>query len=143
MRELRKAHIELVTATLGIAAYDQGIPLDLTQLPKRYAIVTAVNSQPTLGAKPVPADNMAYRQSETQAFIAVDIIDVNDFGFASNQWIEWACETYDDTARRQLVVPGYSVKQTIKSSEVPLPVETPTQSIQRTVITFEHWIAKK
>lgn len=143
MRELRKAHIDLIFSTLGITGYDQSIPIDVVPLPNRYALITSVNNQNTLGAKPYSDDNMAYRHTEIQSFINVDIIDVNDFGFASNAWVDWACGVYEDAVRRQLVVDGYSVKETAKTNEVPLPVTTDTLSIQRIVTTFEHWLAKK
>lgn len=143
MRELRKAHIDLILSTLGITGYDQSIPIDVVPLPNRYALVTSVNNQNTLGAKPYSDDNMAYRHTEIQSFINVDIVDVNDFGFASNAWVDWASEVYENAVRRQLVVDGYSVKETAKTNEVPLPVTTDTLSIQRIVMTFEHWLAKK
>jgi hypothetical protein len=64
-------------------------------------------------------------------------------GYVSNAWVDWASEVYEEAVRRQLIVTGYSVKETTKTNEVPLPVNTPTISIQRKVLTFEHWLAKK
>jgi hypothetical protein len=143
MRDVRKAHVDLILATLGIQGFDEALPLDLQPLPNRYAVVTSVNKQGTLGTKPYATDNMAYRHNEIQYFVNIDLIDVNEMGYVSNAWVDWASEVYEEAVRRQLVVVGYSVKETTKTNEVPLPVNTPTISIQRKVLTFEHWLAKK
>jgi hypothetical protein len=143
MRDVRKAHIDLILATLGIQGFDESLPLDLQPLPNRYAVVTSVNKQGTLGTKPYATDNMAYRHNEIQYFVNIDLIDVNEMGYVSNAWVDWASEVYEEAVRRQLIVTGYSVKETTKTNEVPLPVNTPTISIQRKVLTFEHWLAKK
>lgn len=143
MKQVRLAYISLIQSVTGLDCYDQSIPIDLQPLPDTYVLITTDNKNETSPGKPSISDLTAFNCTEINYATTVDIVSVSEKGFVSNVVVEDIETAIVNAIKTMLSVPGIMVKNTVLVNSQPLPVETPTSTVQRKVLSFQHWLSWK
>jgi hypothetical protein len=126
---LRNAYLTAWAAT-GLPVWAKKVPKSAV-IPKQYILITSQTKQRTEVSKDC---------FEWLCQIVVDIIYVGAAGYASpikNDDIE---EIGVNAIQAGIVVAGFDVKSYDFIQSLDLDIETDTQSIERRVITYEHWL---
>lgn len=130
---IRKAFVDALGTATGLGVYDQGIPIDLQPLPNLYVLV----KNQSKGRFAVSKQN-----DEWLCSFSLDINSVNEKGFNSSVRVD-DIEEQLLTAVPNVAIPGFKLKWTRLVDSLPFdPLETPTQTINRTVLVYEQWLNK-
>ncbi|MEI2271827.1 hypothetical protein OHD16_06700 [Sphingobacterium sp. ML3W] len=141
--ELRKEYLRIVTGSTGLPGFDTSVPLDVSPLPNEYYLVSNVSRTQTTLAKAPESYVTGYRKNENRVFLNVDVNVRLKKGFNSSFSVEKYVDAIIENLSSSLNPQGYYVKETKLVNMVPMNVVTDTNSIQRMVISFEHWVSKK
>lgn len=121
----------LATAT-GLSVFDSGIPIDLQPLPEKYLIVNTQSKSRFAVTK---------GNHEWLCSVTLDLNAVQEKGFNSTVEVD-NMEEQVLTAMPGIAVSGFRVNFTRLVDSVPLPIETATATINRTVLVYEQWLNK-
>ena len=128
---IRKAYIDAIELATGLSVYDTSIPKDVQPLPKQYILITAQSKQRT---------SISKQLWEWQCQVRVDIVSVNDMGYHSSVSVEDIEEIVISTIEAGLTIQNFNNKSTRFLDSTPLPTETVTESIDRKIVDYEHWL---
>lgn len=128
---IRKAYIDAIESATGLSVFDTSIPKDVQPLPKQYILITAQSKQRT---------SISKQLWEWQCQVRVDIVSVNDMGYHSSVSVEDIEEIVINTIEAGLTIQNFNNKSTRFLDSTPLPTETTTQSIDRKIVDYEHWL---
>jgi hypothetical protein len=127
---LRTAYIQGLPGYVTVPVWAKKVPKNV-QVPSQYILITSQTKQPTAEGKDC---------FEWLCTVVVDCIFAGVAGFAApingDLMEEKVCQFVFDGVEMS----GWQVKSNDFIQSVDLDVETPTQSIERRVITFQHWI---
>jgi hypothetical protein len=141
---IRKAYIDGLSLLTGLPAYHKRLPVDIYPLPSMYILITTQtkNESGTKG-KQLSTSLSAFRLTEWMCSITIEIIRVNERSFGSYASVEDVEEQIIDWVRTQLQVPEFYVKETELVDSISLDIDTDTVSMDRKVLTFQHWVNER
>lgn len=128
---IRKAYIDAIELATGLTGYDTDIPKDVLALPKQYFIIRGQSKQRT---------SISKQLWEWDCQVTIDLVSVNDLGYHSSASVDDIEQTVLTIIESGLVIPNFNNKSTRFVDSVPMPVDTLTESIDRKVIIYEHWL---
>lgn len=132
---IRQGIIQTLTAQ-GITTpiYEDRVPKTVKPLPEKYILMTSPSLQPTVTSKD------CYEWLTT---INLDVNLVNEKGYSSGIDLDDEIEDLLN-AISVLQIPNFNVPKNLHRlvNMTDLPIETPTQSIQRRVLTYEFWLKR-
>lgn len=75
--------------------------------------------------------------------IVIECVSIQDLGFASSVSINDMEEHLISVVDSGLNIAGFDLKETTFVDSIPLDIDTPTNSIYRRVVTYQHWLNRK
>lgn len=130
---LRAAYITALAAVLNVPGWAKKVPKNANPIPANYFLVHSQTLNPTERCK---------ESFEWLCSIVVDIIYAGPSGYASPVQTETLEAGVFTAVENGIVVPGFDVKSIRFIDSINLDEETPTQSIERRVITYQHWLCQ-
>lgn len=128
---IRKAYIEAL-ANAGVPVYAKKVPID-KNIPQKYILLSTQTKQRTAISK---------NGWEWNTQITVDIVFKGAKGVSQGDKVDDVEGAVIDAIENGITVDGFAVKSTDLISSQPLDSETPTQSIERRILIYEHWICQ-
>ena len=128
---LRIAYLNAL-AGIGVPVYAKKIPKDV-KIPLNFII---------LNAQLLKRTEVSKNSWEWLCAINVDITYNGVTGFASPVQTEIVEQAVLTAIEGGITVPGFFVKSTVLFNSLSMDAETPTQSIERRIITYQHWLCQ-
>lgn len=129
---LRNGYLAALIPALGIPGWAKKVPVSET-VPVQYFLIHSQTLNTTERSKDC---------FEWLCSIVVDVIYSGPPGFASpikTETLEAAVITLVEAG---IIVQGFDLKSQEFQGSINLDEETPTQSIERRVITYQHWLCQ-
>lgn len=129
-RNLRVAYLDIIQ-DLGIPVWANKVPVD-EPTPPLYVLITTQTKQQTAISKTC---------WEWLNQITIDIVSVHDTGDSNTEAVENIEQGVINAVESAgFAVLGFSVKSKRIVESRPLNIELPTQSIERRILIYEHWL---
>lgn len=129
---IRKAYIEAL-ANAGVPVYAKKVPID-KNIPQKYILLSTQTKQRTATSK----DD----RWEWLTQITIDIVFVGAKGISQTDKVDDVEGLVIEAIENGITVEGFAVKSTDLLNSQPLDDETPTQSIERRILIYEHWLCQ-
>lgn len=129
---IRKAYITAL-APIGIPVYGKKVPISVKPIPPQYIILSTQTKQRTAVSK---------NGWEWSTQITVDIVSQGAKGFSGTDKLDDIEGQVVDAIENGITVDGFYVKSTNLLNSQPLDTETDTQSIERRILIYEHWVCQ-
>lgn len=129
---IRAALVTSLATHTELPFFDTGIPIDLQPLPDVYGVV---NNQ-TKNRFAISKQNHEWLCSVT-----IELVAVQEKGFNSTVEVD-DFEEIVLTAMDAVTVRGFRIGFTRLLDSVPSPIETQTNTINRTILVYELWLNK-
>lgn len=138
-KPLRTAYIAALKTATGLGVFPDLFPKNIPT-PTAYILLTSQTKTRTAIAKPTQDSNL----SDNFGWLASIVFDINYFSQSgySNPGAVDDIEQQIINVAETLQVPGWAVKSRVQIQSTPLPINTPTNFINRRVLTYQHWIEK-
>lgn len=125
---IRQAYIN---GLQGIAPiWEKKVPKNAT-VPNKYFLISTQTRRETERKK---------CDYEWMCSIVIECISIQALGFGNSEPIDDLEESLISFVDSDITVAGFDVKETFFIDSIPLDTETPTNSIYRRVVTYEHWL---
>lgn len=131
---IRAAYITALQNATGLKVWDRIVPKNI-QAPVSYIILDGQTKGETANAKG--------EFFEWTCTIDVNIYRVNEKGYTLGSAVDDIEDKVINTIRFGIPIPGFSNKDTRIFDSQSLDAETSTQSIDRRIVKFEHWVSVK
>lgn len=128
---IRQAYISALQSATGLKVWDRLVPKN-TVAPPSYIILDGQTRNETVNAKG--------EYFEWLSTIDVNIYYVGQLGYSYSVQIDDIEEKVINAIRFGVPIEGFSNKDTRIIDSMSLDTQTSTQSIERRVIKFEHWV---
>lgn len=128
---IRKAYIDALSLATGLTVYDKGVPKDTDILPDEYIVIRSQTKQRTSISKSL---------WEWNSQITIDIISVNELGYYSTLKVDDYEQSAITSIESGLTIANFNNKSTRFIDSVPLDIDTKTNTINRKVLVYEHWL---
>lgn len=128
---IRKAYI-IALANAGVPVYAKKVPISAT-IPQKYILLSTQTKQRTAVSK---------NGWEWNTQITVDIVFAGTKGISQGDKVDDVEGIVIEAIENGITVDGFNVKSTILLNSQPLDTETPTQSIERRILIYEHWLCQ-
>jgi hypothetical protein len=138
-KDLRTAYIAALQTATGLGVFPDGVP-KTTVTPKAYILITSQTKTRTAVSKPTSVTNT----SDNFGWLASIVFDIQYFspsGFSNPGAVD-DIEAQVINVAETLQVSGWAIKSRVQIQSRPLNVNTPTNYINRKVLTYQHWIEK-
>lgn len=129
---IRKAYLTAL-AGVGVPAYAGKVPISVTPIPQQYILLTTQTKQRTAVSK---------NGWEWNTQITIDIIYNGKKGFSQMDKVDDTEGKVIEAIENGISVEGFAVKSTELVNSQPLNAETDTQSIERRILIYEHWVCQ-
>lgn len=137
--DLRATYISAIETATGLGVYPDLVPKNITT-PTSYVLITSQTDVRTAVAKPTInsglSDNYGWLSN-----IVFDIQYLSPSGFSNPGAVDVIFKQIVNVAET-IVVPGWDVKSRVFIQSRPLNINTPTNFVNRKVLTYQHWIEK-
>jgi hypothetical protein len=132
---IRAAYIESLQTATGVKVWHKKIPKNTSPVPSKYIILDSLTKNETVKAKG--------EYFEWLCTIDVNIYNVKASGYSSAAVVDDLEQVVLNVVRMGNVrVMGFSNKNTAILETQDLSAETTTQSVDRKLIKFEHWLSR-
>lgn len=139
---LRSAYITALQSATGLKVWHKKVPKNTTPVPTKYIILDSQTKNETARSKPSGLGN-SQTQFEWLCTLDVNIYNINAVGYSNAAVVDDIEEQVLSVAKGGVVVvPGFSVKDTSILESMDLSAETSTQSVDRKLVKFEHWLSE-
>lgn len=128
---IRAAYVQALRSATGLNVWGKRVPKSV-QIPQKYIIIGTQTKQRFAVSK---------QCWEWICQVVVDINYVNPQGFSDTAELD-AMEEMVLNAIENIEITGFNVKFTRFLGQTPLDAEMPTQSIERSILMYEHWLNK-
>lgn len=135
---IRAAYITALSTATGLNVWHKRVPKNVTPIPGKYIILDSQTKNETVVAKNSTVENNTY--FEWLCNLNINIYNVNPIGFTNTAAIDDIEQIVISVIRSGIAIPNFSNKDTRILGSQDLSVETSTQSIDRLLIQFEHWL---
>lgn len=130
---LQKSYIDAIKIATDLSGWPNRVPIDTKSIPLQYFLIATQTKNRTAISK---------NNWEWLCTIVVDIIYAGGRGFSS--------PVKNNTVEAQIIsaieggisVEGFYVKSRELISSIPLNIDTNTQYLERTVLTYQHWLGQ-
>lgn len=130
---VRTAYISALELATGLKVWHRVVPKTVSPIPKNYILLDSQTKNETVKAK------MDY--FEWLVTLDVHIFNYNVKGYSDASKVDDIEEIVNRTIRiNGVTIPNFSNKEVEMLDSIPLPLETDTNSIDRTVIKYQHWL---
>lgn len=129
---LRSAYLSALSG-IGIPGWAKKVPKNITPIPVNYFLVTSQTLNPTERSKDC---------FEWLCSIVIDVIYAGAAGYANPVQTETIEAQIITAIEAGITVEGFDVKSIRFIDSINLDEETDTQSIERRVITYQHWLCQ-
>jgi len=136
---LRAAYVAAMELATGLPVWAKKVPKD-TEIPQQYIIVSTQTKNRIEEYKNLEAFPLVANKFEWQCSITIDLYNVNMSGFGNPAVNDEVEQQVVDVIQSGIEVDGFHVKSYEFFGSVDLDIETDTQSIERRVITYQHWL---
>lgn len=135
---IRAAYISALESATGVKVWHRMVPKNVV-VPASYIILDSQTKNETVNAKPseVGGGNTYFEWLTT---IDVNIYRINEKGYSSASVVDDLEQIVINVIRSGVVIPNFRNKDTRILESISLDAETSTQSIDRRVVKFEHWL---
>lgn len=110
--------------------WEKKVPIDVTPPVKYYLISTQTKNE-------TERSKCGY---EWMCSIVIECVSIQGAGNASSVPINDMEEHLISVVETGLNIAGFDLKETFFVDSVPLDIDTPTNSIYRRVVTYQHWL---
>lgn len=128
---LRKGYLQALSG-VGITAYDKKVPIDISP-PSSYVLVSSQ-------AKTTTERNKS--DFDWNSRITLDIINVNMAGLANTAIVDDLEEKCITAIENGISMDKFYIKSNYQISSLNLDIDGKTQSIERRVLLYEHWVSE-
>ncbi|ASU34412.1 hypothetical protein [Mucilaginibacter xinganensis] len=138
-KPLRTAYITALQIATGVGVFPDLVPKNI-QTPTSYILLTSQTKTRIAVAKPTASSNL----SDNFGWLSSIVFDIQYFspsGFSNPGAVDDIEQQIINVAET-VEVPGWAIKSRVQVQSIPLPVNTPTNYINRRVLTYQHWIEK-
>jgi hypothetical protein len=138
---LRTAYVNKLRSATGLPVWAKKLPKGTN--PEQYILISSQPKLPTETSKNLTEAPLTANRFEWLARITVEIVSVWDIGVAkpvSNDTVEAKVLT---AVYEGLEVAGWRVKSYDVIDSIDLDFDTDRQSIERKIITFQHWLCQE
>lgn len=129
-KHIRKTYVDALASATSLPVYGNGIPKDKV-LPDKYILLTTQTKNPFARDK----ENFEWLCS-----INIELYSVNEKGYNSSLKVDDIEEIVLTTISNGITVSGFNTKFVRFVDSVSLPIETPTNTINRIIVIYEHWL---
>lgn len=130
---VRTAYISALELATGLKVWHRVVPKTVSPIPKNYILLDSQTKNETVKAK---TDYF-----EWLVTLDVHIFNYNVKGYSDASKVDDIEEIVNRTIRiNGVTIPNFSNKEVEMLDSIPLPLETDTNSIDRTVIKYQHWL---
>lgn len=129
---IRKAY-KTAFAPVNLPVYGKIVPVNVKPIPQKYIILGTQTKQRTAISK---------NGWEWLTQITVDIVFQGAKGFSETDKLDDIEGQIIDIIENGITIDGFYLKSTNLISSQPLDVETDTQSIERRILIYEHWVCQ-
>lgn len=135
-KHVRIGYIEALQAATGLKVWHRRIPKNVT-VPAKYIILDAQSKNETVNAK-----NHDVRGTYFEWLVTLDvnIYNVNQLGYSNAEAVDDIEQIVISVIRQGINIPNFTNKNTEIIESQDLSADTTTQSIDRKIIKFEHWL---
>lgn len=141
-KHIRAAYITALQSATGLKVWHKKVPKNTTPVPSKYIILDSQTKNETSRSKPSGSGN-SQTQFEWLCTLDVNIYNINQAGFSNAAVVDDIEELVLSVVRGGIVsVPGFVVKDTRILESMDLSAETATQSVDRKLVKFEHWLSE-
>lgn len=130
---IRAAYINALTSATGLPVFDDGIPIPEKDLPNKYYL---------LGTQTKNSTALSKHGWEWSCTAEVHCIFVNDKGFNSSAEAD-DMEEAVLSAGASLSVPQFNYITTSFIDSVSSNIETQTNTVNRKIVIYRHWLNKE
>lgn len=139
---LRAAYVEAIQTATGLQVWAKKVPKDVV-IPDQYIIINSQSKTLTEEYKNLSAPPLVANKFEWLCTITLDLYNINLAGFGDPA-INDAIEALVISAVQDgIEVDGFEVKSYSFIDSIDLDIETDTQSIERRVVTYQHWLCQR
>jgi hypothetical protein len=132
---LRAGYIAAIKSDIpDTPVWAKKVPRSISPLPAEYILITSQ----TLNRTAIGKDCWEWLCS-----IVVDIVFQGPLGFSNTEKVDTIEEKVINAIESNLQVEGFQVKSVDLVQSITLDAETPTQSVERRVLTYEHWVCQE
>ncbi len=136
---IRVAYIQALEVATGVKVWHRMVPKNVSPIPSAYIILDSQTKNETVNAKPSEgSEGGTYFEWSTT--IDVNIYRINEKGYSSAAIVDDLEQIVINVIRSGVIVPNFRNKDTRILESISLDAETSTQSIDRRVVKFEHWL---
>jgi len=130
---IRQAYIQALSVATGLNVWHKKVPKTVNPIPKQYLLLDSQTKNETVKAK------LDY--FEWLATLDLQIYNYNPKGFTDTEKVDNIEEIVIETIRvNGISIPNFSNKNVDILDSIDLDLETDTNSIDRRIIKFEHWL---
>lgn len=133
---VRIGYIAALQAATGLKVWHRRIPKNVT-VPAKYIILDTQSKNETVNAK-----NNEERETYFEWLVTLDvnIYNVNQLGYSNAEAVDDIEQIVISVIRQWINIPNFNNKNTEIIESQDLSADTTTQSIDRKLIKFEHWL---
>lgn len=129
---VRKAYLAALTDQ-GLTAFNKTIPVDLNPVPEVYVLIESQSKQPTEQSK----DDFEWNSK-----VILHIVNVNPRGYTATSLVDDAEEKCINAVQNGILVDSFYVKSADMIESQNLDMTDKTNTIERRVLIYEHWLAE-
>ena len=130
---LREGYLTALQAQ-GLTVYNKTIPVDTTPDPTGYVLVESQSKSTTERSK---------TDFEWNSRITLHIIKVNTRGYSATSMVDDMEEKCINAVESGILVNNFYLKSTYLVESMNLDMSDKTNTIERRILIYEHWLAEK
>ena len=136
-KNIRIAYIQALQAATGLKVWHRKVPKNISPIPPKYIILDTQSKNETVVSK-----NNEERETYFEWLVTLDvnIYNVNQVGYSNADVVDDLEQIIISVIRQGIDIPNFSNKNTNILESQDLSADTTTQSIDRKMIKFEHWL---
>jgi len=132
-KNLRKAYLALLTGQ-GITAFNKSIPPETNPIPSEYVLIESQSKTTTERSK---------TEFEWLSRIILHIIRVNDRGYTATTYVDDTEEKCITAVEAGFSIDNFYLKSINLIQSMNLDMTDKTNTIERRVLIYEHWLSEK
>lgn len=129
---LREGYLTALTAQ-GLTAFNKDIPVDVDPIPSEYVLIQSQSKDTTERSK---------EDFEWNARIILHIVSVHQRGYTATTSVDDMEAKCITAVEAGIVVNGFYLKSTYLIESQDLDMTDKTETIERRVLIYEHWLAE-
>lgn len=130
---VRAAYIAAIATQTAVPVWAKKVPKNTSPVPSRYILISSQTKERTEVSKSC---------WEWLCSITVDIVFQGPAGYSDTEQIDDVEEAVLTAIEAGITAQGFIVKSVDLVQTSDLDAETPTQSIERRIVIYQHWLCQ-